>query len=157
MKKFLITILLILTLVVVVPAALAQDPEPTPEGIGGTELPIYDLEQPVIPGEIETGIEDWMTTLGLGGFSLVLVEILKRLGVVPDGQAGKWATTINVLLFAALAVAGTFGLDLQGDTFQNVAAVLQQLGKLAMAIMSSPMFHSMLRGASIVNPLPSRK
>lgn len=93
---------------------------------------------------------DYVAAVGVGALITLAVQILKAVEVVPDGRAGAWATTANVVAFAALHVAGAFGFDVTGSAVQDVLAVMEQAGKLALMVVTSPTFYDFLRNAEVV-------
>jgi len=124
---------------------LAQQPQPFDSPIPGEEFP-------PLP-DVDTGkIDEYIASLGLGSVVMVVIEILKQLKVVPDGQAGRWATLANVVLFGILAVAGVFGVDYTGDTARMVFDVLNRIGQVVLAILTSPIFFKGLRMAQVLKP-----
>jgi len=111
---------------------------------------------PVLPPVDLGEIEGWMATIGVGALALLLAELLKRLGVLPDGSAGLFATVCNVVAFAGLMVAGVFGFDVTGSSAQSVIEILTAIGQLALMVISSPITFKLLRDANVLKPLPSR-
>jgi hypothetical protein len=95
-------------------------------------------------------IEDYVGVIGIGAIITLLIQILKTLNLVPDGQAGIWATAANVGVFAVLWIAGAFGFDVTGSAIQDVLAMLEQLGKLILMVVTSPIFFRVLREARIL-------
>jgi hypothetical protein len=97
-------------------------------------------------------IAGYVAAVGIGAIITLLVQILKAFGLVADGQAGKWATAANVVVFAGLWVAGAFGFDVTDSAVQNVLTILEQLGKLILMVVTSPVFFQVLCSAQVVNP-----
>ena len=95
-------------------------------------------------------IADYVAAVGVGALITLAIQILKALNLVPDGRAGTWATTANVVAFAALNLAGAFGFEVTGAAVQDVLAVMEQIGKLALMIVTSPTFYDFLRNAEVV-------
>lgn len=131
-------ILLMAAVMVVMGAGIAQAAAP------GRRM-TQDLP-PVDFGEIE----EYVASLGVGALIMVAIEILKRVGAIPDGQAGTWATVANVVAFAALVVAGVFGVDLQGGQMQGVLDLLVRIGQGGLTIISSPLLFEVLRQAQVL-------
>ena len=102
MKKF--AFVLVMLVVLVPTAVLAAE---------AVEVPDIDLG----------AIEEYVAAVGIGAVLTLLVDILKRAGVVPDGQAGVWATAANLVVFAGLYIGGIFGFDVGGDATQNIIAI----------------------------------
>jgi len=137
-------IVALLMLVLILPV-MAQQPQPFDSPIPGEEFP-------PLP-DVDTGkIDDYIASLGLGSVVMVVIEILKQLKVVPDGQAGRWATLANIVLFAVLAVAGVFGVNYAGDTARMIFDVLNRIGQVVLAILASPIFFKGLRMAQVLKP-----
>jgi len=113
-------------------------------------------EMPPLPPVDVGGIKDYVAMLGVGSVILVVVEILKRLKVLPDGTAGRWATLANIVAFAGLAVAGVFGVDFGSDYIQNILDLLQRVGQAVLTILSSPLLFRLLRKGGILGPLAGR-
>ncbi len=87
---------------------------------------------------------------------LLAVEILKQLNVLPDGKAGIAASVTNVVLFAALTVGGVFGFDITDSSAQNVIEILEQVGNLALMVVTSPLVFRFLREAGVLPHLKNR-
>ena len=102
-------------------------------------------------------INEYVAAVGVGTLIAILVEILKRLGAVPDGQAGVWVAVGNVVAFAGLYIAGVFGLDVMGDLPQQVLGILEQVGKLILMFLSAVGSFKAARAANVLKPLKSRK
>jgi hypothetical protein len=110
------------------------DPSPTPD----PDLP------DVAP------MEDYVAAVGVGSIITLLIQIFKALGWVPDGQAGRWATTANVVAFAGLWIAGAFGFAVASSPVQNILSILEQGGKLVLMVITSPVFFEILRDAKVI-------
>lgn len=82
-------------------------------------------------------IDGFLAALGLGAVMTVVVQALKRAGLIPDGASGTVVTALNVVLFTVLIIVGAFGLDLGGDAATAIFSVIAQVGKLLAAILSS--------------------
>jgi hypothetical protein len=121
------------------------------------ESPIEPGEWPPVPDVDVGGIKDYVAAVGLGAIITVVIEILKRLAIIPDGQAGRWATIANVVVYAILVVAGIFGIDYSGDKAKAIFALLHQIGQIVLAIISSPIFFKLLRQMNVLPELPQRK
>ena len=133
-------VLLVLSLVLLImanPAAVYAQ--------GGPELP--DIGP----------LGEYVAAVGVGTVLMILVEILKRLGAVPDGQAGVWVAVGNVIAFAALYISGVFGFDVMEDLPQQVLAIMEQVGKLVLMFLSTIGTFKAARAANVVKPLASRK
>jgi len=138
-----------LVMAVVVGSVVAQEPQPFESPLAGEEWP------PVPPVGVE-GVEDYVAAVGIGGIITVVVEILKQVGAIPDGQAGRWATLANIVAFAVLAVVGVFGVDFTGDTATAIYDLLERIGQAVLMVMSSPIVFRVMRGAEVFRPLGDR-
>ena len=117
-------------------------------------VPVYAQEGPELP---DIGpIEEYVGAVGVGAVIMILVEILKRLGAIPDGQAGMWATIANVVAFAVLYILGAFGFDVMGDLPQQILEILEQVGKLLLMLLSAIGSFKVLRSANVLKPMQSR-
>lgn len=137
---------------VMVPVVMAH-PLPT----FTSPVPPPEDEWPPVP-DVDTGsLTDYVSAIGLGAVITVVIEILKRLSVIPDGQAGRWATIANVVAFAGLVVAGVFGVDYSGDQAAAIFDLLHRIGQAVLTIISSPIFFQVLRGAGVLPKMASHK
>lgn len=102
-------------------------------------------------------LNEYVAAVGIGAVLMVAVEILKRVGAIPDGQAGVWAAAGNVIAFAALYVSGIFGFDVMGDLPQQVLSILEQVGKLALMFLSAVGSFKAARAANVVKPIRARR
>ena len=112
---------------------------------------------PPVPDVDMGGLEGYVAAMGLGAIITVVIEILKRLKAIPDGQAGRWATIANVVVYAILVIAGIFGIDYSGDKAKAIFDLLHQIGQIVLAIISSPIFFRLLRQMNVLPELPQRK
>jgi len=112
---------------------------------------------PPVPDVDMGGLEGYVAAMGLGAIITVVIEILKLLKAIPDGQAGRWATIANVVVYAILVIAGIFGIDYSGDKAKAIFDLLHQIGQIVLAIISSPIFFRLLRQMNVLPELPQRK
>jgi len=136
-----------LVMAVVVGSVVAQEPQPF-------ESPLAGEEWPPVPPVGGGGV--YGAAVGIGGIITVVVEILKQVGAIPDGQAGRWATLANIVAFAVLAVVGVFGVDFTGDTATAIYDLLERIGQAVLMVMSSPIVFRVMRGAEVFRPLGDR-
>jgi len=144
LKRVLIVGVLVVSVVVVgmVPA-LAQDPIPFDSPVDPPG------EWPPVPDADVGGLTDFVGVVGIGALITVVIEILKQFGLVPDGQAGRWATLANIVAFAGLAIAGVFGVDYSGDQAKAIYDLIYRIGQAILMIISSPVLFKVLRGANV--------
>lgn len=114
----------------------------------------YAQEGPEIPDIGPLG--EYVAAVGVGAVIMVIIEILKRVGAIPDGEAGKWAGIANVIAFAGLYVAGVFGFDMMGDLPQQVLNILEQVGKLILMFLSAIGSFKAARSARVIKPMRAR-
>ncbi len=93
--------------------------------------------------------------LSLAGFGALIgfvVNLLKYLGVVKDGQAKTWVTFFNLVLLVALFVTQQIGIDL--SAFDGFAAVIAEIGVLIMGLLvqgvGSKAYHTAMRGVPLL-------
>ena len=114
-------------------------------------------EWPPVPPIDLGGINEYVALAGLSTVIMMVVEVLKRLGVVPDNQAARWTSLGNIVGFAVLSVVGVFGIDFATNTdIQNVLDLLTRIGQGILAILGSPLLFNMLRQWKILTPLAKR-
>jgi len=141
-RVLIVGVLVVSVLVVGVVPALAQDPVPF-------ESPVDPGDWPPVPDVDTGGMADFVGAVGIGAVITVVIEILKRFGLVPDGAAGRWATIANIVAFAALALAGVFGIDYSGDQAKVIFDLIYRIGQAILMIISSPVFYDLLRKANV--------
>ncbi|RLC82119.1 MAG: hypothetical protein DRJ03_08855 [Chloroflexi bacterium] len=112
---------------------------------------------PDIPDPIAEPINEWAAGFGLSAFVMTVVEMLKRLGWLKDGTAGRWASLGNLLGFGILMVVGVFGVDIHGDAVHSIVEILTALAQLALMIVGAPFIHARLRSARVLRPMKNRK
>jgi len=101
-------------------------------------------------------IDQVLAATGLGVIIMLVIEALKRGGLVPDGQAGAWMAIAGALAYLLLLVLGVFDIDLASPDAQVVIALLTQLAQLALTIISGLGSFGLLRQGEILNKLPGR-
>ena len=93
--------------------------------------------------------------LSLGGFGALIgliINVLKTVGLVKDGQATNWATGLNLVLLIALFVGKVIGFDVAG--LDGVAGEIANAGvsilQLLVMLGGSRLFHNTLKGVPVV-------
>jgi len=123
---------------------------------------------PVEAGE-EAGVIEWAEflqaaiafgkqVLALGGAAAlvtVVINILKTLGIVKDGQSKTWSFILNAGMLAGMVVLKLFipGLLVEvADNYLNVAAqiLVSILGLVALMVPVSTKVHETIKGTAIV-------
>ena len=101
-------------------------------------------------------INELLTTLfSLGGFGALIglvINVLKSLGVVKDGQAVKWSTGLNLLLLIGLFLGKVIGFDLAGmdGLMGEVANTGIAILELIVLIGGSKLLHNSVRGVPVI-------
>lgn len=153
-KRFLVVVLLLLAVTGMV-TAQGSTPPITATTTFTTPLPGGDW--PPVPPIDLGGLNEYVALAGLSSVIMLVVEVLKRLGVIPDGQASRWTSLGNIVGFAVLAVVGIFGIDFATNTdIQNVLDLLTRIGQGILAILGSPILFNLMRQWSILPPLTKR-
>jgi hypothetical protein len=144
MKQYIISILLGICIAVLALSTASAAPLPT------------TFVSPVLPPVDLGSINSWLALLGVLPLVPIVIELLKRVGVVKDGTAAVWSSLGNILLFFVLTVLGVVGVDVSGDAATDVYAILIQLGTLLLMVFGSPAMYKLARAFGIVKPLPGR-
>jgi len=156
-KRMLVGLLVLGLLVAGTAVAVVAQEEPDPGTLALFESPIPPPEEwPPVPDVDVGGIEGFLAALGISGVIATVIEILKVLGAVNDGAAGRWATIANVVVFAVLVILGVFGVDYAGDSAKMVYDLLYRVGQIVLSILGSPIFFWLMRQAGVFLPLPGR-
>jgi len=74
--------------------------------------------------DLNTLLQTFLSLAGVGAFISALVNVLKVVGVVKDGDAENWVTGLDLVCIVLLFVANLLG-------FKNFAAVDAKLAVLA--------------------------
>jgi hypothetical protein len=135
MKKLLYVIALLTVLLVVVSPVYAAQEQP-----------------PGVPDFVWQAL----VSVGLGTLIMTITEILKRLGVLPDGSAGVATVILCAIGYIVLRVLGMYGIDLGEGTAQVIIEALTALGELALSIISAIYTYKTARIAQVLKPLPGR-
>jgi len=91
---------------------------------------------------------------GFGALVSAIVNVLKTVKLVQDGQAPTWITGLNLLGVIALYVASAlklpFDLEIVNQQMGIVAQFLVAMGQLIVAFGGSKLFYSVARGAPLI-------
>lgn len=85
---------------------------------------------------LNTEIVAFLAALGLGGGVSVVTQVIKIVFKIPDGQGGTVFVVVNLVAFVGLALAGTFGVDLDGDAAQQAFEMLALFGEAAASLLA---------------------
>lgn len=147
--QFRLLALFVLLLVVIVPIVGASPPElPTFQSPPPEDYP------PLPPINNPQDIGLWVA--GAPALVLAVVEVLKRLKVIPDGSAGRWTFVGNVFLYVLFLVLGLFKIDVTGANVTSVIEILTEIGTLITMVVTSPFLFKLLRDMGVLNPLADR-
>lgn len=95
-----------------------------------------------------------MALSGTGAFVAFLVNALKALRIVRDGDAPKWVTGANVVLLGALFATQVFAPRVDISRVDWLAGQLAQAGMIALGIFvqfgSSRLAHVAVRGFPLI-------
>lgn len=97
-------------------------------------------------------LADW----GFAPVIVIIVEILKRFGLLPDGWAGKISMLLALVVWLAVTVAGVFGYDLLGEIpgLPVILGWIVKIGELILAIFGPSIVYRLARAAEAVKPVP---
>jgi len=101
-------------------------------------------------------INEYLSSVGVAIVVTLLVEVLKRVGLVEDGMAAKWAGALNAVVYAGFMVSGIYGFDPMGSTPQMVFAVLAEVLRVAVSVVGSPLFYKALIWLGVLDKMPDR-
>ena len=73
--------------------------------------------------------------VGLPTFITVVVNILKKVGLVKDGYGEQWAQWMNFVAFIALFVVGQFFPEVDLGAVDEFALQIANLGAFALALL----------------------
>jgi len=94
-----------------------------------------------------------LSLAGVGVLIAMIVNLLKAVNVVKDGDAQNWSAGLNLIALAALFALNIYAPDkvaqLNGSA-QALAQILQPLIAVIGMIASSKVTHSILRGTFIL-------
>ena len=71
--------------------------------------------------------------LGVAALVSVIVDALKRWGLVKDGDAPKWSAAINLVFLAALVAARYFAPQFSVEFLDNQASLLSQIAAFVLS------------------------
>jgi len=104
--------------------------------------------------EIADLLMKWSTLVGIAALIAVVINILKVVGVVKDGQAATWSTGLNLVGLAVLLLLGVFKPELdmgEVDTLAgSLANVLTVIMGFVLQLGGSKLMHSLLRGVPLI-------
>jgi len=91
---------------------------------------------------------------GFGGLISAVVNILKSVGVVKDGQTPTWITGLNLVGVIAVFLLKVFNapIDLQAvdQNMKLLAEALVAVSYYIVALGGSKAFHSLVRGSTFI-------
>jgi len=82
-------------------------------------------------------LETLATLVGFAALFTIVIAVLKRFGVIADGDAGRVSLALNFALLGFVVVAKTFGLDL--TKFDNIAAGLANIIAILLGLVAPPL------------------
>ncbi|OGO37371.1 MAG: hypothetical protein A2Z03_04140 [Chloroflexi bacterium RBG_16_56_8] len=95
----------------------------------------------------------FLALTGFAALAAVVVDVLKRLNVIGDGQAPLASLIINLVGFVLFVLANILGLDVAGldKVLGSVASLLVTLLGLLWPLIASRGFHAGLRGVPLLS------
>jgi len=99
--------------------------------------------------ELEQLLFQFVAAIGLGGLESLIVQVVKRLGWLPDGWGGTLVFALNLAIVLALVIAGAFGFDYEGETGQEILNMLALGAELIASFLSSIGFFTASRRAEL--------
>ncbi len=86
--------------------------------------------------------------VGLATLVMAAVQLGKKVNIVKDGDAAKWAGGLNVAVMCGVAVATTvFNVDLESEAAEQVLGVLRLLGDLVLVVLGPTATFNLMRAA----------
>lgn len=86
----------------------------------------------------------------VGTLISALVELLKGLGLIKDGNGGRWALLFSAVASLVLTFLAEFGLvDLEGLQAQAVFEMLGLLGQMILVFVGAFLTHKVFRAANV--------
>ena len=108
------------------------------------------------PAGVPVEVVEYLAIAGIGPLIMLIVEVAKRFGKVPDGAAGKISAVGCIVAYAGLVIAGIFGFNIQGDTPQVIIELLSTVLKLLLSIGTAVGSFKVMRAGQVFNPLSQR-
>ncbi len=141
MKKIVSQFVLIITLVTLITLAL-----PT--------AAFAQAGEPAEAGGMEVLLAQWVGLTGFAGLIALLINVLKSVGVVKEGQAGNWSTGLNLLGLIGLYALRFYrpeidpgAIDIQVKTFVDFGMVVFSF---ILQLISAKGMHALVRGAPVI-------
>ncbi len=104
--------------------------------------------------DLNSTVTYFLTLGGAGALIAALVNVGKAVGLVKDGQAGKWSLGLNLAGLVALALVLNFapGADVahMDAVASQVAAALVAILSLVVQLGASRATHAIVRGMPLV-------
>lgn len=87
--------------------------------------------------DLQPYLELLASLIGFAALFAVVIDVLKRYGVIADGQAGLVSLALNFALLAFVIVGKNFGLDL--TKFDSIANVIANLIAVVLGLLLPPL------------------
>ena len=97
--------------------------------------------------DLQPYLELLATLAGFAAGFAVVIDVLKRYGVIQDGQAGLVSLALNFALLGFVIVGGYFGLDL--TKFDSVANVVANLIAVVLGLLAPPLISRLVHRVAL--------
>ena len=87
---------------------------------------------------------------GLGGFVSILVNLLKQLGVVKEGESDRWFGAINVIFFVGIFAVYFSNYQMSWQVLDDWLIVLASLLGLIAQMVGGKITYQVLRGTPVL-------
>lgn len=87
---------------------------------------------------------------GLGGFISILVNVLKQLKIVKDGQAEIWFQIFNLVVFVAVAVVYFLQIEIDWNIVDEWLKLFTFLLGYVIQILGGKLMHETIKGTPVI-------
>jgi len=87
---------------------------------------------------------------GLGGFVSILINLLKLIGLIKDGQSNVWYQSISLIIFVAVAVVYFIKAPVDWATVDGWLKLLTSVLGFVVQILGGQLTYTALKGAPVV-------
>ena len=97
--------------------------------------------------DLQPYLELLATLVGFAALFSVVIDVLKRFGIIEDGQAGLVSLALNFALLGFVIVGGYFGLDL--TKFDSIANVVANLIAVVLSLLAPPLISRLVHRVAL--------
>jgi hypothetical protein len=120
-------------------------------GVAFAALPTSQTAPPI---DLPSLLTQFMALAGVGALVALIVNILKTVGVVKDGNAPTWATGLNLIGLVLLFFIKVFAPQADIGNLDGLAATIAQIGVLVLGLITqllgSKLGHVAVRGTWVI-------